>query len=231
MNDDTISLLLVDDHELVRRGIRAFLETKPGLVIVGEAETGEEALALAREHAPDVVLLDLLLPGMDGVETTRRIKAVSPRSQIMILTSYHENEHILPALYAGAISYLLKDVGPKELEEAVRLAVRGEARLHPKVAAQVMRSLARGQTTRTRQQGAAGPELTTRESEVLRHIASGLSNADIAAKLFVSEKTVKSHVSNVLAKLHLSDRTQAAVYAWREGIMQSDGNQGDSRAR
>ncbi|MBC7805300.1 MAG: response regulator transcription factor [Akkermansiaceae bacterium] len=223
MCHEMITILLVDDHELVRRGIRAFLESKPGLVFVGEAETGEVALTMAQEHAPDVVLLDLLLPGMDGVETTRRIKAVSPRSQVVILTSYHENEHILPALQAGAISYLLKDVGPSALEDAVRRAVRGEAVLHPKVATKVMRSLSsRGQYSRTRQQGPLGPELTSREAEVLRHIASGLPNAEIATKLFVTEKTVKSHVSNILNKLHLSDRTQAAVYAWREGIMRKE---------
>lgn len=210
---ETISVLLVDDHALVRRGVRAFFETLDGISVVGEAESGEEAVEQAVTLAPDVVLLDLILPGIDGVEAARRIRAASPRTQVILLTSFHDDAHVLPAIRAGALSYLLKDVGPEELGQAVRRAARGEATLHPRVAAQVMASLANPPAP-----SAPDPGLTEREHEVLGLIADGLSNADIAEKLFVSEKTVKSHVSNILGKLHLADRTQAAVYAWREGL-------------
>ena len=214
MNNESISVLLVDDHALVRRGVRAFLETLDGIAVVGEAESGEEAVLRAAELAPDVVLLDLILPGIDGVETTRRLKAASPRTQVVILTSYHDDAHILPAIRAGALSYLLKDVGPDDLGQAVRRAAAGEATLPPRIAALLCASL---------QAPPAQPKptdtgLTPREVEVLGLIADGRTNAEIAEALFVSEKTVKSHVSNILGKLHLADRTQAAVYAWREGL-------------
>jgi NarL family two-component system response regulator LiaR len=212
---EPITILIVDDHAVVRQGVRAFLETQPDLAVVGEAGSGEEAIGLAAETAPDVTLMDLLMPGMDGVEATRRLKQASPRSQVIVLTSYHQDEHIFPAIRAGALSYLLKDVGPQELAEAVRKAARGEAVLHPRVAARVVQEL----------QGAAKDafnpftELSERELEVLKLIADGASNEEIAAKLVISEKTVKSHVSNILSKLHVVDRTQAAVYAWREGVV------------
>ena len=212
---DPITILLVDDHRVVRQGVRAFLETNPDMVVVAEAESGETAVTLAVEHAPDVMLLDLIMPGMDGVEATRRVKETSPRTQIIILTSYHQDEHIFPAIRAGALSYLLKDVGPKELAEAVRKAAVGEAVLHSQVAARVVKELhgSRGEITNP------FTELSVRELDVLRLIADGMSNADIAEKLVISQKTVKSHVSNILSKLHLVDRTQAAVYAWREGVV------------
>jgi two-component system, NarL family, response regulator LiaR len=210
-----ITLLLVDDHALVRGGVRAYLETQPDLEVVAEAGSGEEAIRLAAEHVPDVVLMDLVMPGMDGVEATRRVREVSPRSQVVVLTSFHEDTHIFPAIKAGAISYLLKDIGPAELAEAIRAAARGEAVIHPKVAARMLQEL-RGKRTQTANPYAG---LSEREQEVLKLIAEGLSNADIAERLVLSEKTVKSHVSNILNKLHLTDRTQAAVFAWREGVM------------
>jgi NarL family two-component system response regulator LiaR len=210
---EPISVLLVDDHALVRRGVRAFLETLDGISVVGEADSGEEGVAQTVALAPDVVLLDLILPGIDGVEATRRIRAASPRTQVILLTSFHDDAHVLPAIRAGALSYLLKDVGPDELGQAVRRAARGEATLHPRVAAAVCASLAAPPAPST-----PDPGLTEREKEVLGLIADGLSNSEIAEKLFVSEKTVKSHVSNILGKLHLADRTQAAVWAWREGL-------------
>lgn len=216
---EPITVLIVDDHALVRQGVRAFLETQPDLNVVGEAESGEEAVRLAADLVPDVVLMDLVMPEMDGVEATRRLKQVSPRSQVIVLTSYHEDEHIFPAIRAGALSYLLKDVGAVALADAVRKAAHGEAVLHPRVAARVVQEL-HGSA-----RGAAGgnlnpfTELSDRELEVLRLIADGLSNEEIAERLVISEKTVKSHVSNVLGKLHVADRTQAAVYAWREGIV------------
>ena len=210
-----ITILLVDDHALVRSGVRAYLETQPELVVVAEASSGQEAMQLAAEYAPDVVLMDLVMPGMDGVEATRRVREISPRTQVVVLTSFHEDTHIFPAIKAGAISYLLKDIGPAELAEAIRAAARGEAILDPKVAVRLMQEL-RGNRTQ-----AINPytELSEREQEVLRLIAEGMSNAEMAEKLVLSEKTVKSHVSNILNKLHLADRTQAAVFAWREGVV------------
>jgi NarL family two-component system response regulator LiaR len=213
-----ITLLLVDDHAVVRGGVRAYLETQPDLQVVAEAGSGEEAVQLAAEHVPDVVLMDLVMPGMDGVETTRRVREVSPRSQVVVLTSFHDDTHIFPAIKAGAISYLLKDIGPNELAEAVRAAARGEAVLHPKVAARMMLEL-RGNRVQTTNPYTG---LSEREQEVLKLIAEGLSNATIAERLVLSEKTVKSHVSNILNKLHLADRTQAAVFAWREGVVGKD---------
>ena len=168
---------------------------------------------------PDVVLMDLVMPGMDGVEATRRLKQLSPRSQVIVLTSYHQDEHIFPAIRAGALSYLLKDVDSSELAGAVRKAARGEAVLHPRVAARVVQEL-----HGARQSATFNPftELSERELEVLRLIADGASNIEIAERLVISEKTVKSHVSNILSKLHVLDRTQAAVFAWREGVMRRD---------
>ncbi len=213
-----ISVLIVDDHALVRRGIRAFLDSQPDLTVCGEAQSGQEAIQLAAEQAPDVILMDLLMPGMDGVEATRQLKRVSPRTQVIILTSYHEDEHIFPAIRAGALSYILKDVRPEELAEAIRKAAAGEATLNPRVAARLV------QEVQGRRQEAANvfTELSERELGVLLLVARGLSNAEIAASLVIGEKTVKSHVSNILAKLHLADRTQAAVFAWREGLIRPD---------
>jgi two-component system, NarL family, response regulator LiaR len=215
---DPITVLLVDDHEMVRRGVRAFLQTRPDITVVAEAGSGEEAIRLAAEHAPDVALMDLIMPGMDGVEATRRLTARSPRTNVVMLTSYHDDEHIFPAIRAGALSYVLKEVGPEELADAVRKAAAGEAVLHPRVAARVVRELHGAR----RDEPNAFRELSDRELEVLKLIADGLSNAEIAGRLYVSEKTVKSHVSNILGKLHLADRTQAAVYAWRQGVVRRD---------
>jgi NarL family two-component system response regulator LiaR len=217
--DEWITVLIVDDHQMVRQGVRGFLETQKDLSVVGEASTGEEAIQLATEQVPDVILMDLVMPGgVDGVEATRQVKGISPRTQVVVLTSYHEDEHIFPAIRAGALSYVLKDIGPDELAEVIRMAARGEAVLHPGVAARVIEEV----------QGVRGikpnpfTELSDREMEVLQCIAEGFSNARIAEKLVISEKTVKGHVSNILGKLHLADRTQAAVYAWREGIVRRD---------
>jgi NarL family two-component system response regulator LiaR len=215
---DPITVLLVDDHEMVRRGVRAFLETQPDISVVAEAGSGEEAVRLAAEHAPDVALMDLIMPGMDGVEATRRLTSQSPRTRVVMLTSYHDDEHVFPAIRAGALSYVLKEIGPGELAEAVRKAAAGEAVLHPRVAARVVRELYGAR----RDEPNAFRELSDRELEVLKLIADGLNNTEIAGRLYVSEKTVKSHVSNILGKLHLADRTQAAVYAWRQGVVRRD---------
>jgi two-component system, NarL family, response regulator LiaR len=213
---NSVTVVIVDDHFVVREGVRALLETQPDISIVGEAASGVEAVRLCADYAPDVVLMDLLMPGLNGVEATRQIKQVSPRSQVIVLTSYHEDEHILPAVRAGALSYLLKEAGPDELLAAVQKAAQGETTIHPRVAAKMMRTL----------QGANAKEenhfddLSKRELEVLRLVAEGLSNAAIGEALFISEKTVKSHVGNILSKLHLTDRTQAAVYAWRRRLVE-----------
>jgi two-component system, NarL family, response regulator LiaR len=214
---EEITVLLTDDHAIVRQGVRAFLDTQPDLKVVGEAGSGEEAIRLCEALAPDIVLMDLLMPGMGGVEATRQVKLISPRTQVIVLTSYHEDEHVLPAIRAGALSYLLKDVAAGEIASAIRKAARGEVTLSPAITAQMMKAVT-GERRSTEPAPAQSP-LTTRELEVIRLIADGLSNTEIAERLFLSEKTVKSHVSNILAKLQITDRTQAAVYAWREGLV------------
>jgi NarL family two-component system response regulator LiaR len=212
-----IRVLLVDDHNMVRLGLKAYFSTLPDIQVVGEAGTGEEAVRLAAELAPDVVLMDLIMPGMDGVEATRQVKKASPRTQVIVVTSYHEDEHIFPAIRAGALSYVLKDIDPDDLAYAVRRAHAGEAVLNPRVAARMVKELHGGS-----EEVNPFSELTDREMEVLRQIAAGKSNHDIAGALVISEKTVKTHITNILAKLHLSDRTQAAVFAWQEGIVRRD---------
>jgi len=215
---EPITVMIVDDHEMVRNGAKGYLEAQSGISVVAEAESGIDAVHLAREYIPDVVLMDLVMPGMDGVEATRKVKDISPRTQIIILTSFHEDEHIFPALQAGAISYLLKDVKARELVEAVHRAAKGEATLHPRVAARLIKQFSHGEPDRSN----LFSELTERENEVLRLIARGFTNQKIADELVISIGTVKGHVSNILSKLHLADRTQAAVFAWKEGIVKRE---------
>ncbi len=213
-----MSILIVDDHEVVRNGIRAYLGTLPEFHVVGEAVSGEEAISMVTELIPDIVLLDLIMPGMDGVEATRRIKQISPRTQVVVLTSYHEDVHIFPALKAGAIAYILKDMKMDKLVEVLHRALQGEVTLHPRVAARVLENI-RGENT---EEQPLFTELTDRELDVLKLIANGMTNSQIAEKLVISENTVKGHVSNILSKLHLADRTQVAVYAWQSGIVQRE---------
>jgi NarL family two-component system response regulator LiaR len=215
MTDDKIRILLIDDHAMVRRGLRAFLMTYDEIDVVGEAERGADGVALAAQLVPDVVLMDLVMPEMDGIEATRQVKAVSPSTQVIMLTSYSEDERIFPAIKAGALSYLLKDVGPDELVRAIKAARRGEATLHSSVAARLMHEL-------TGARSSPLDELTEREREVLACIARGMSNAEIANQLVIGERTVKTHVSNILSKLHLQDRTQAALLAVRERLVRLD---------
>jgi len=216
--NDPITILLVDDHEVVRQGVRAFFEAHAEFEVVGEAGNGAEAVKLTEEYIPKVVLMDLIMPGMDGVEATRLIKNVSPRTQIVVLTSYHEDEHIFPALQAGALSYLLKDVKMDELAEAVKKAALGEAVLHPHVAARVIVEIQDNKEAEFNPHS----DLTNREMEILKLIADGSSNNEIAKQLVISMHTVKGHVSNILSKLHLADRTQAAVYAWQKGVVRRE---------
>jgi two-component system, NarL family, response regulator LiaR len=213
-----ISILIVDDHEVVRQGLRAYLDAQPDFKVVGEASSGEDAVRLASEYLPDVVLMDLVMSGIGGVQATRRVKDATPRTQIVVLTSYHQDEFIFPALQAGAISYVLKDVGMDDLVDAIRKAAQGEAVLHPRVAERVIHEI------NGAKRAVYNPftELTNREMEILRLIARGLSNSEIADDLVISENTVKGHVSNILSKLHLADRTQAAVFAWEQGLVHRD---------
>jgi DNA-binding NarL/FixJ family response regulator len=213
---DPVTVLIVDDHAVVRHGIRALLEAEGDFEIVGEVGSGGEAVLLAEKLVPDVVLMDLVMPEMDGVEATRLLRQRSPDTQVIVLTSYDEDEHILPAIRAGALSYLLKGVGLGELAEAVRKAARGEAVLHPHIAAHLVHGIQEPPAKPARSFNGA---LSEREREVLLLIAQGLSNAQIAERLVISERTVKSHVNNILNKLHVVDRTQAAIYAWREGMI------------
>jgi len=219
MMSEPITILIVDDHAVVRHGARAFFELEEDFQVVGAVSSGGEAVLLAADLAPDVVLMDLVMPDMDGVEATRRIKQKSPRTQIIVLTSYHEDEHIFPAIHAGALSYLLKDIPLAELSNAVRKAAKREAVIHPHVAVRLVQELASEQQHAQERNVPLYSLLSEREREVLSLIANGYSNGEIAQRLVISEKTVKSHVGNILSKLHLADRTQVAVFAWREGLV------------
>jgi NarL family two-component system response regulator LiaR len=217
-----IKVLLVDDHKIVREGVRAYLHSLADIIVAAEAASGAAALAAAREHAPDVVLMDLEMPGeLDGIAATREIRRVRPETQVIVVTSHHQDEYIFPAVRAGAISYLLKDVEPDELAAAIRKAARGEAVLDSRVASRLLKEL---QGLRNDE---VNPftELSEREFEVLRLIAAGKSNAEIAEILVIGESTVKTHISNLLGKLHLSDRTQAAVFAWQQGVVRRSSGQ------
>jgi NarL family two-component system response regulator LiaR len=209
-----ISVLICDDHAVVRYGVMAVLEAHGDFRLVGAVSDGDAAIALAQRDPPDVVLMDLLMPGRNGVETTREVKRVSPRSRVILLTSYEGDEHLVDAMQAGATSYLLKDTTPAELVHAIERTARGEPALHPKIAAAMVRAL----TGPAAGSASAADALTEREAQVLNLIAEGLPNAAIAQRLGVSEKTVKNHVTSILAKLQVEDRTQAAVFAWRQRL-------------
>ena len=213
-----IRVLIADDHAVVRQGLRTYLELQDDVEVVAEAADGEAAVRAAERHAPDVVLLDLAMPRLDGVAALRELRAHAPEARVLVLTSFGEDERLFTALRGGAAGYLLKDSEPAELVKAIRTAHAGQAPLSPAVAARVVEELAHGGG-----RGGAADELTPRELEVLRLIARGRSNKRIALELGVAEKTVKTHVSHVLAKLGLSDRTQAALYAVREGLVREGG--------
>ncbi len=211
---EEISVLIADDHAVVRQGLQAFLQTQDDVDVVGEAADGEEAVRQVRELVPDVVLMDLVMPKLDGIAAIREMRALSPSTKVIVLTSFADDEKVIAAVKAGAAGYLLKDIQPQELGDAIRTVYRGEALLHPTVAAKLMREVAE-----SGRQLAAPDSLTNREMEVLRLLARGMSNKEIALELEVAEKTVKTHVSNILQKLHLADRTQAALYAVRERLV------------
>ncbi len=209
---ETIRILIADDHPIVREGLRALIATEPGMIVVGEAKDGGEAVFKARSLQPDVILLDLVMPGKDGLTAIGEITHDLPGVRILVLTSFGEDEYVFPAIKAGAMGYLLKDASPQELLEAIRDVYRGESSLHPTIARKVLREF-----TRPPDPPARAELLTEREGEILLLVAQGLSNKEIAEQLVVSERTVRSHVSNILQKLHLTSRTQAALYALKEG--------------
>jgi two-component system, NarL family, response regulator LiaR len=214
-----IRVLIVDDHQMVRQGLRTFLELQEDILVVGEASDGQAAVDMVGQLAPDVVLMDLVMPRLDGIVATRQVKLAAPQVKVIALTSFTEDDKVFPAIQAGASSYLLKDVSPDELVEAVRAAYRGEARLHPEITRKLMEQVA--------QQLVSSPaipvdDLTEREYDVVRLVARGRSNQEIAHELFISEKTVKTHISHILSKLSLQDRTQLAIYAIRKGLVESE---------
>ena len=211
---DKISVLIVDDHGVVRQGLRTYLELLDDIEIVGEAENGLEAVQQVRILQPDIVLMDLEMPEMNGVEATRQVLAISPSTSVIVLTSFSDDELVFPAIEAGATGYLLKDVDPAELHQAIQAVHAGEVQLHPDVMKKLIQRAAAPKKDTTSAQG----DLTPRELEVLAHIAQGQSNREIALSLSISEKTVKTHVGNILSKLHLSDRTQAAIYAHKHDL-------------
>ncbi len=221
---EQIAVLIVDDHAVVRKGVRGYLEAQPDITIVGEADSGEEAVRLAADRMPDVILMDLVMPGMDGVEATRRVREVSPGSQVIVLTSYHDDDHIFPAIKAGALSYLLKNVRPEELAAAVRAAAQGDAVLDSPVATRVLQEVREKiptqepPTPRLAAQPLAEP-LSARELEVLDLIAQGLTNAEIAARLFIAVGTVKRHINNIYGKLQVRHRTEAIAQARDLGLL------------
>ncbi len=217
MSDDRIRVLLVDDHAVVRQGLRSYLGSFGDIVIVGSAASGEEALDLLETCLPDVAVVDLLMPGgMDGFATIRRVRAQSPHTQVVVLSGYSDDARVLAALRAGAIGYVRKEADPEVLLAAVRAAARGRSTLDPALAGAVMQELAR-------KAPAADPDaLTPREEEVLRQLASGRTNRQIAEVLIVGEETVKTHVGNILAKLHLAHRAQAMIYALKQGLVAVD---------
>jgi two-component system, NarL family, response regulator LiaR len=209
-----IRVLLTDDHAIVRKGVRALLATERDIQVVGEAGDGAEAVARAEALCPDVILMDLMMPKLDGIEATRQITAKIPSARVIVLTSFAADEKVFPAIKAGALGYLLKDSGPEQLIKAIYQVYRGEPSLEPSIARKVLLELAQP----AKLQPLTADPLTERELEVLRLIAQGCSNKEIAMKLSVSELTVRTHVSNILGKLHLASRTQAALYALQKGI-------------
>lgn len=214
---EEIRILTADDHAVVREGLRALIETESGMALVGEAADGVEAVRKARALEPDVVLLDLVMPRKTGIEAIEEIKKTMPSTRVLVLTSFAEDDKVFPAIKAGAHGYLLKDTSPDELLRAIREVYRGEPSMHPTIARKLMLELQRSSELPPTEE-----PLTEREVEVLSLVAQGLTNQEIADRLYVSERTVRTHVSNILSKLHLANRTQAALYALRKGLASLD---------
>lgn len=212
----SIRVLIVDDHHVVRKGLVFFLRTQKDLNIIGEAANGKEAVELAKSLKPDIILMDLVMPEMDGIEATKIIIREHPEIKIMMLTSFSDQDHVIPALEAGASGFQLKDIQPDELVASLKKIMNGENQLHPKATSHLLNNL----SNKGIQEKVLIEELTKRELDVLKEIAKGKSNKEIASSLFITEKTVKTHVSNILAKLELADRTQAALYAVKNKLVE-----------
>lgn len=213
-----ISVLIVDDHPIVREGLHALISTEPDMQIVGEAANGVDAVRMARDLQPDVILLDLMMEPMSGIEAIERIKADNPNARILALTSFAEDDIVFPAIKAGALGYLLKDSAPNDLLQAVHNVFRGIPSLAPSIALKLMRDIDHAPDA----PNASAETLTEREVLILKQVAQGLTNQEIAVLLVISERTVRNHVGSILSKLHLANRTQAALYALREGIVRLD---------
>lgn len=218
-DEEKISVLIVDDHRLLREGVRTYLELHDDIEVVGEAEEGARAVELVKSLHPDIVLMDLVMPGLDGVAATRKIVELGTGAKVIVLTSFAGDDQVFPAIQAGATSYLLKDVSPEEMVASIRATHRGEPRLHPDVARKLMAAMRDTPVDADAKGLEEMDELTAREREVVRLVAQGRSNRDIAAEFVISEKTVKAHVSHALAKLGLNDRTQLAIYAIKHGLV------------
>ncbi|WP_394218700.1 response regulator [Halobacillus trueperi] len=210
-----IRVMLVDDHLVVLRGLKFFLNTQEDIEVIGEVENGEKALKAYEEWKPDVVLMDLMMPVMDGVEATKKLREAHPEAKVVVLTSYSDQDHVIPALQAGAVGYQLKDVDPDELVKTIRAASKGEKLLHPKATNLLLEQMSSGAE---KKEPGVHFKLTNREKDVLYQITLGKSNKEIASDLYITEKTVKTHVSNLLSKLQVHDRTQAAIYAMKENL-------------
>ncbi len=215
---DKIRVLICDDHAIVRKGIRALLATRPEIEVVGEAANGREAVERAPEVSPDVILMDLVMPEMDGIEAITRITANARKANILVLTSFAADDKVFPAIKAGALGYLLKGSGPEELVQAIHQVHQGQPSLHPTIARKLLQEISHPAVARP----TTVDPLTEREVEVLRLVAKGASNRQIAEQMVISEATVRTHVSNILGKLHLASRTEAALYALREGLASLD---------
>ena len=216
MITEKITVLIVDDHELVRQGIENFLSLQPDITIVASAANAKQAIQQVAVTVPDVILMDLNLgEGMNGIEATSKIKIISPQSKVIVLTSFHNDEYIFPAIKAGALSYLLKDIEPMELAEAIRKAAKNQAVLAPVVAKRIVEEMQLISKEKKTNQS----QLSVRELEILKLIAEGFNNQEISESLSIAIKTVRCHVSNILSKLHLRDRTQAAIHAWQKGLV------------
>lgn len=220
---EMIKVFVTDDHSIVRKGIKATLELVPDMEFIGEASNGREAVERVASLHPDVILMDLMMPIMDGVEAIRQIKEQNPDIRILVLTTFAGEDKIFPAIKAGALGYQLKDSDPEELVEAIRQVYRGESALHPIVARKVLQELSK---PAEKEKKPTSEPLTPREMEILRFVAQGMENTEIAEKLFISEATVRTHVSNIMSKLHLASRTQVALFALREGLASLDDGEG-----
>ena len=217
--NEIIRILIADDHAVVRKGLSTFIDSEPGMQVIGEAEDGMEAVLKARSLKPDIILLDMLMPRMNGLQAIEEIKRENPSARIMVLTSFSEDDKVFPAIKAGALGYMLKDSSPQQLLQAIKDVYRGESSLHPTIALKLIRELNRPTDLPLTEE-----PLTERELSVLKLVAQGLTNNEIAQKLFLSERTVGNYIGSILSKLHLANRTQAALYALREGLATLDGD-------